>query len=113
MSCVYGIETNCDECRMCQSKEEQNTEIHNNDTSNKKAILIIDIPESCEECPMINGADECILQNEDINFFADTWNDLMAECPLKKMPEKKPAKAVEWLDFNCGWNACIDEILED
>lgn len=35
MSCFLGIETNCDECRMCY-KEEQNTEIHNNDTSNKK-----------------------------------------------------------------------------
>ncbi len=105
MSCILGIKANCDECRMCQ--REPSTVI------NQKAILVIDMPKSCEECPMLNGADECIWQDEDANWDADTWDDLMAGCPLKKLPQKKPDKAMEkWLTFNNGYNACIDEIVK-
>ena len=118
MSCALGIEQSCSECRMCQSKEEQaGTETvkeRKDDLISRKAILVIDMPENCGECPLLNGADECILQDEDTNFLADTLSDLMAGCPLKKLPDKKECKSNgEWLDFNCGWNACIDEILKD
>lgn len=53
-----------------------------------KACLIIDMPESCINCPMVNGNDECILQDEDANFAADTWDKLREGCPLAPMPEK-------------------------
>ena len=109
MSCIYGIEQSCSECRMCQSKEEQSST-----ETNKKAILVIDMPKSCEECTMLNGADECIWQDEDANWDADTWDDLMAGCPLKKLPQKKPYKAMEErFTFNKGYNACIDEIVKE
>lgn len=82
-----------------------------------KALFVMDMPEKCLECQMLNGSDECILQSEDQNFDADTWDDLMNGCPLKPMPEKR--SGVDYLDtpfqhpaFDYGWNACIDEILE-
>lgn len=99
-------------CRMCY-KEEQNTEIHNNDTPNKKAILVIDMPISCEECPMTNGADECILQDEDANFLADTWDKLREGCPLRAAPHKRDIKTLKNKEYIRGWNACIDVILKE
>lgn len=120
MSCVYGIEQSCDECRMCQDKEEEQarTELNNNNTSNK-AILVIDIPENCLKCPMLNGADECILQDEDANFLADTFNQLREGCPLKELPEKMevcgkyPQEDGIAPSYKIGWNDCIDTILKE
>ena len=84
-----------------------------------KGILVVDMPESCEKCPMLNGADECILQDEDANFAADTLEDLKEGCPLVELPEKKDAICYEhdsWPTIqkkteNGGWNACIDKIV--
>ena len=108
MSCIYGIEQSCSECRMCQSKEERSSTETNN-----KAILVIDMPKSCEECPMLNGADECIWQDEETNFYADTWDDLMAGCPLKKLPEKQVYPNVHSRNYVNGYNAYRDEILKE
>lgn len=105
MSCIYGIERSCNECRMCQ--REPSTVI------NQKAILVIDMPKSCEECPMLTKADECIWQDEDANWDADTWDDLMAGCPLKKLPEKQVYPNVHSRYYVNGYNACIDEILKE
>lgn len=52
-----------------------------------KSILVIDTPESCGKCPLLNGADECIVQDEDANFNANTFAELNERCPLKEMPE--------------------------
>lgn len=73
-----------------------------------KAVLVIDMPEKCLECPMLNGNDECILQDEDANFKADTWDDLKKNCPLVPMPEEKPTEeknGIIELFCNTGWNA--------
>ncbi len=52
-----------------------------------KSVLVIDTPESCIQCPLLNGSDECVMQDEDANFNADSLDDLMHGCPLKPLPE--------------------------
>ena len=82
-----------------------------------KAVLVIDAPENCIDCVMRNGADECILQDEDTNFAADSWEDLRKGCPLVPMP-KKVTEPIDSEDVGKdysegtmdGWNACLDAI---
>lgn len=83
-----------------------------------KGIITIDIPENCFECPLLNGNDECILQDEDTNaFYADDYDGLRKNCPVKEPPERHvtDAKQVgeEWSVFNRGWNHCLDTILDN
>lgn len=80
-----------------------------------KAILVIDMPKSCEDCPCWNaddrkdwcGATNVTLTGCDIEKERPSW------CPLKPMPNKKTIfHEYEFEDLmNLGWNACIDEIL--
>ena len=44
-----------------------------------------DIPKRCLECLFINRDDACILQTDEDNVFAETWDDLKANCPLKSV----------------------------
>ena len=82
-----------------------------------KAILIIDMPSSCLECPI--GKDmsipietcikcpfgKCVIDEE--TRTRPDW------CPLKPTPSKKDktTKSESVACFNSGYNACIDEIL--
>lgn len=81
-----------------------------------KSILVVDTPESCFGCLLSSqnisdyeiycSENSCNVTDFFDNFEKTDW------CPLKEMPEKKLDKAgSEWLDFNCGFNSCIDEIL--
>lgn len=78
-----------------------------------KSVLVIDTPECCAKCPLLNGSDECIVQDEDANFNADTFYDLRQNCPLMDLPEKDtgtyPANTVD-AGYAEGWNTCLDEI---
>lgn len=40
-------------------------------------------------CLLLTGSDECMLQDENTNFNADTLDELIQTCPLKLLPEKK------------------------
>lgn len=78
-----------------------------------KSILVIDTPEFCAECP---GCDDL---GEVCRAIDKPITDVNGECekpdwcPLVKLPEEKPCKAMgKWLNFNCGYNTCIDEILK-
>lgn len=68
----------------------------------------------CIHCPLLNGADECIVQDDDANAKAgDSWDELMKGCPLKPLPEKMTGVAPtdHWINsIKAGWNDCIDEI---
>ena len=48
-----------------------------------------DMPERCTVCPFVNGSDECILQDDDANVDAYTWDDLYDGCPLIALEERK------------------------
>ena len=85
-----------------------------------KAILVIDMPESCEKCPCFQGYDilnaycgkvEKIIPFEEENGFAKPdW------CPLKELPEKEFNNLYldEYSDgYDDGWNACLDKISKN
>jgi len=78
-----------------------------------KSVLVIDTPESCAQCPLLNGSDECVMQDESANFNADSFDDLMHGCPLKPLPKEKEEKywrsklSLAWIR---GWNTCISKI---
>ncbi|WP_278950272.1 hypothetical protein [Anaerobutyricum hallii] len=76
-----------------------------------KSVFVIDTPDKCIHCPLLNGADECIVQDDDANFNAgDSWDDLMKGCPLRELPSKK--KWGEIYNGNVkGWNDCLKEII--
>lgn len=84
-----------------------------------KVALVMDMPESCSKCLMLNSSDECILQDEDANFVADTWEKLRRGCPLVELPERmdalKASATVEGclhpVEYAQGFNACIDKIV--
>ena len=85
-----------------------------------KAILVIDMPDSCSKCPLFGGfySDMCCkgLNNRGINYpypenFRQKW------CPLTPIPEKyeidrsKCADKFYEFEFEHGYNQCIDEIV--
>ena len=67
-----------------------------------KAVLIIDMPNNCEECKIIHlqGHGESICDSGD-------WS--------KRPPQKRINKdcLVVHEIWNEGWNACLDEIIGD
>lgn len=83
-----------------------------------KAILVIDIPEKCFDCPMHDWDTQtygpkiiCQLIEDSprINFgdSRPSW------CPLKPLPEKEIENGeAEWNCYAQGWNACLKEITE-
>ena len=81
-----------------------------------KAVLIMDMPECCVDCCcgyFERYAKElnlvCGATGEDANnVVKPDW------CPLRELPEK--ANHPDYCDngrFDKGWNACLDEILEE
>lgn len=84
-----------------------------------KAILVIDMPIDCLECPFYDDMlMRCgYLKNEHYGVDARP-----SDCPLKPMPKQKydtvetcyyaePEK--KWYELNGysrGWNACLEEI---
>ena len=73
-----------------------------------KAVLVMNMPENCQECPMKHD-DYCEADAEKRNAY---FHEIPDWCPLVPLPEKKP----EYLSVNSekgycdGWNACIDAI---
>ena len=76
-----------------------------------KAVLVMDMPENCEDCPamrIVNGYYICqAKRNLNRSEKRPDW------CPLRELPER--ANHPEHWDngrFDKGWNACLDEILK-
>lgn len=88
-----------------------------------KAVLVMDMPESCGECPFCRGLNECKVKKylvRDRLFTIFTVDAQIMEggkpswCPLRALPEK--ANHPAYCDngrFDKGWNACLDMILEN
>ena len=73
-----------------------------------KAILVIDMPDSCEECKIIylQGHGESICDSVD-------WSKRPSWCPLRPLPSFKAVDLNDTRDvmmFCHGWNACLNEI---
>ena len=95
----------------------------------EKAILVIDMPDCCAECPLMMWDAEstwfkmCMPTLKEENSVSDTYEeceDLSIRpswCPLKPMPPKRYEPPIEekeefdfanWIDY--GWNECLKEI---
>ena len=104
-----------------------------------KAILVMDMPKNCIECPFRYKSEEMALGNftyqslfrckfepEDLDEDeGDTvyLNDIMMQdkpewCPLRELPQKKevcgayPYNDAHTASYNIGYNAYIDEIMK-
>ena len=95
-----------------------------------KAILVIEMPNDCNECPLnSNGYCDVLQEYALLNEWVEDapYYDLKGkgDCPLKPMPEKKEPSVqlsvrhndepMETLGFRCtdyekGWNACLEEL---
>jgi hypothetical protein len=77
-----------------------------------KAILVIDMPESCDKCPLVvrTGAYDsccitgtCIISNDNFKF---SW------CPLMSAPEEQEIwHGDDSSDWVRGYNSCLHEIV--
>lgn len=90
-----------------------------------KAVLVMDMPENCEECPLEYGIEDekGVVMNANIcrgcgkrNFDSRNKPDW---CPLRELPEKMDGLMASELvpdcenpvDFAQGWNALREKIL--
>ena len=87
-----------------------------------KAILIMDMPESCDMCDFADDTQPprygektlyCTVPGigEDVTDYTECRPDW---CPLRELPEHKRTIGTESecnkLLMNAGYNACLDEI---
>lgn len=73
-----------------------------------KSIFLMDTPACCGECPL-SGTGACR------KWSLENTHTFPKDCPLKKMPERKPdGPEVRYLPpTDRGYNICINEILKD
>ena len=74
-----------------------------------KAILVIDMPNGCNECDIMCPQYYATIKKEKLKCGMKPHN-----CPLKPMPEhSRTGKSdyYQWGDWEDGWNACIDGLL--
>lgn len=88
-----------------------------------KAVLVMDMPESCGKCNFndigANGALTCIC----IDVYTELEDDMDTcrpdWCPLRELPEKmevcghypQPDGVVP--SYKIGWNACLEAITRE
>lgn len=89
-----------------------------------KSILVIDTQENCERCPLfrrdIDSIPEEYCFDGVIKREIIDLNKKPNWCPLQDIPLKKNVRDFnishgdfEQKGYQQGWNACIDEILEN
>ena len=87
-----------------------------------KGIIVVNIPEKCEECPCyvegyVNGSsygDSCKFTGERLSNYTLSNHINEKHCPIKPMPEKIEYKTRVGIlqEYEAlGFNTCIDEIL--
>lgn len=91
-----------------------------------KAILVVDMPQSCSKCKFayeFNGYNMCRLMIALKNGYEILPKSNFAikrhdKCPLKEVPDKFEIYGIRYKgknpvpSYRIGWNACIDEILK-
>lgn len=87
-----------------------------------KAVLVMDMPESCFGCNFLYckadaGTDSC--QAMEVSRIVDSETYERPDwCPLRELPEKMkvfgkyPQPDRIEPSYKAGWNACLDEILK-
>lgn len=88
-----------------------------------KAVLIIDMPESCDMCDFVDDMQPPRYGEKTLYCgvpgIGDDVTDYIAcrpdFCPLRELPEHKRTIGTESeydkILMNAGWNACLDALL--
>lgn len=86
-----------------------------NNIKKEKAILIIDMPESCKNCMCyVLGAINNFCEVTRFAIFDNTTKPDW--CPLKPVPKKLEGNDsiyYQWGDYEDGWNHCIDSLIDE
>lgn len=82
-----------------------------------KAVLVIDMPCDCYDCPLCKDSvvDRCNIMYRDIHSDGgiEETDGRPLWCPLRPLPSEKYLSLKDKHDdiiFQMGWNACLDEI---
>ena len=94
-----------------------------------KAVLIMDMPESCSKCKFLyefQGIKKCqlmnVLNNGASRLSQNTFTEKRHEkCPFQNIPERKKTFTTlechpngRWTEgMKAGWNACLDAISNE
>ena len=81
-----------------------------------KAVLVIDMPNSCKECPVRSfvGYGKWCAGHDDTCI--DNYPTKPNWCPLKELPEKMEGYDSikwQWGEYEDGWNHCIDCLIDE
>ena len=77
-----------------------------------KAILVIDEPTCCDDCPLMFENDCGVMQIHMQLEYGELYYPKPSWCPLKPMPkELEPGISEKYVDYCQGFNDCISEIL--
>lgn len=80
-----------------------------------KAVLVMDMPKSCEACHLksrVHGIQDvihCCNLAEGMITLDKGFKEKLPNCPLKELPEKMETEAHE--EWERGWNAYRDKLL--
>lgn len=83
-----------------------------------KAILVIEMPNSCDECPCCTWIPEYSEYGCGISGNLEDITDKPSWCPLKTLPKKMTPVVLhqcvedEFL-YQKGWNDCLEEITDE
>lgn len=89
----------------------------------KGYILVEEVPKTCEYCEFYDcGFCKAILNDENKDgkyIYSKDVKNKPDWCPIHKLPNRKqpekftiiPLIKEQYTEFNRGWNACLDEIL--
>ena len=92
-----------------------------------KAILVIDNPDECRNCPCFNGfyfGAYCGRIDKEIEYDYNKCIYTKPDwCPLKALPEKMKVKqycgngvygivTAQEAHYAMGWNGCLDRLLD-
>ena len=88
-----------------------------------KAILVMDMPDSCLDCRFCREIDEgieayCEIMDEPddsslCRMIEDYCQYRPSWCPLKELPEKMKYCNGTYNGEVKGWNLCLEEILKE
>lgn len=95
-----------------------------------KAVLVMDMPESCKKCVFCRGLNACKLKKylagDRICTIYTVDKQIMEGgkpdwCPLRELPERKKTFTTlechsngRWTEgMKAGWNACLDAIAKE
>lgn len=83
-----------------------------------KAVLVMDMPDDCPLCKFFDSDGQCHAVDAENPWSTDPDKAKPDWCPLRELPEKIPDLKSGYEDLSTsirlvGWNACLDEILEE